>query len=130
MGFDELRSGEKVSIFGAALIVLGSLLPWASIRGPAATGLDGNGLFTLAFAMVAVGLLAAGERDRTNRRAVLGLGVLIALVAVVSALAAGALAAPGSGVYVTVVGGIALAAGSGLDYSDFEAHEESVEPAD
>lgn len=130
MGFDELRSGEKVSIFGSALVVLGALLPWASVRSPTATGLDGNGLFTLAFAMVAVGLLAAGERDRTNRRAVLGLGVLIALVAAVSAWVAGALAAPGSGVYVTVVGGTALAAGSSLDYVSVDAREQSVESAD
>lgn len=130
MGFDELQSGEKVSICGAALAVLGALLPWASVRTPTATGLDGNGLFTLAFALVAVGLLASGERDRVNRRAVLGLGVLIVVVAVATASVAGALTSPGTGVYVTVVGGAALAAGSGLDYVGVDAREGSVESAD
>jgi hypothetical protein len=123
---ERLQLGEKVALGGAVAVVFGAFLPWAS-RG--AAGIEGNGLFTLVFALLAGVLVVTGDWDRPVQKAVLGLGVLAALVAAVAVGFGVAAAAPGAGIYVTISGGVALAVGGGFGYV-LPERGPAVEPAD
>ncbi len=129
MTVDEFTQGEKVTLGGALLVVFGAILPWTSGTGLAASGLAGNGIFAAVFAMLAGVLVATGDWDRDVHLAVLGLGALTALVAL-AALVDVTIAPPGEGLYLTVAGGAAVAAGGGFGYAVRRDPERVVEPAD
>lgn len=124
MNADELELGQKVALGGAGAVGIGGFLPW-----PAGTGIDGVGLFTLVFVLLAVALVATGVW-RDVHRAVLGLGVLTTVVALTALPNASAIADPGAGLYLAVVGGIAVAAGGGLGYVGSGPSEQAVDLAD
>lgn len=125
MNADQLEQGEKVALGGALLVVFGAFLPWVS-----GTGIDGMGLFTLVFALLAATLVVTGRWERAVHRAVLGLGALTAVVALTAIPSASAVVNPGTGLYLTVVGGGALAVGGGAGYLTFDGDDHVVDPAD
>lgn len=122
-------TGQKVVFAGAAVTVVGAFLPWITIGGlgVSKSGIDADGVLTLAFGLVAGGG-AVVRWGRWARVAVAALGLLTAGIGVVyiadplagsgvtSQLARAAIE-PASGLYVTALGGIVMLAGPLLDYA-------------
>lgn len=75
---------------GAALMILGSLLPWATVRIASLTvtrqGTDGDGVQTLLMGAAALVVLALAMRRGTGRRFVLALSLLVLLLAAAGVL--------------------------------------------
>ncbi|WP_135663839.1 hypothetical protein [Halorhabdus rudnickae] len=129
----QFSRGEQLSIGSAVVVVIAAFLPWitASILGTSVTvsGIDGDGVFTLAFAIIAAALVVARPWDRINKIAVGILGGLTAAVALyyivdpamgVKGGGAGAELArqalsPGIGLYLTALGGVGLVLGAALE---------------
>ena len=129
-------SGPKViGLVGAAVAVVAAFLPWVTAAvdaGPVgsaviATGIEGIGVFTLLLAGIA-GLVILMPGIGNNGPVATGLtGVAVVLVGVRVITALPAPASPGTGLYLTVVGGLALAIGGSLEYAS--QSEPSTEPA-
>lgn len=80
--------GRQLSAAGTGLAGVGAFLPWVEVeilsRSATATGIDGDGRFTLAFAVIAGAVLLLGRGSPWTRRGrgwVLVFGALTALVA-------------------------------------------------
>lgn len=117
-----------VTLLGGAVTVLGSFLPWATVAGPfmnvARGGMDADGRFTVLLGLVAVGVgwaRLAGSPHVGLQRAPIGLGVLVALIAVLdmqdvearlaTVRSAYVLGAVGPGLYLVLLGGLAMMVG-------------------
>lgn len=126
---DGFSRGQLVVFAGAAVTVVGAFLPWVTIDalGISRSGIDADGVITLALALVAGG----GTAVRWGRWARVGVGVAGAVVAglgllyvadplagsgVTNQLARAAIS-PGTGLYVTALGGLVMLAGPILDYT-------------
>lgn len=110
-------------LVGAIAVVVGALLPWATVSTAFGTlsvnGTDGDGVLTLGGGVVAAALLLFGRGRRWAAVVAAVVGVLVTIVGVydlvnVSSAAAGATsnfarASAGVGLWVTVVGGLACA---------------------
>ena len=124
MAFGDMRQSEQVSLVGAALTVVGAPLPWVSVSfvgaSVSATGLDGDGVITLVLAAIAGVVLLARDWDEMDRIGVLALGGLVAVIGVFDLLGLPGAASPGIGLYVTIVGGIVLATGGWMGYSNLD----------
>ena len=111
-------------LVSTAVILIGALLPWATVSTPFGTlsmaGTEGDGVLTLGAAVVAAAVLLFGRGRRGAAIASAVVGVLVTLVGVydlanVADAAAEASnefarASAGVGLWLTVVGGIALTA--------------------
>lgn len=121
--------GRQLSAAGAGLAGIGAFLPWVEVeilsRSATATGIDGDGRFTLAFVAIAGAVLLLGWGSPWTRRGrgwVLVFGVLTALVALfylndplagaegVSSVTRDAVRR-GGGLYLTALGGGLVALG-------------------
>ncbi|WP_256394118.1 hypothetical protein [Natronoarchaeum rubrum] len=137
MGLDELSTEQQLGLVGAAAIVVGAFLPWleASIAGTTITrtGINHDGIVTLALGFAAIVVIAFAEwRDAIK-------GLMLALGGLVSAMAAVYIADPlifgyegpeaqrqlaestisaGSGLYVTLLGGLLLVFASAIALND------------
>lgn len=126
---------EKIALGGAGLTVLGAFLPWIKLGDLGSkTGVDGDGVFTLAFALVVAGIVVVRNWEKIDRVAVTALGVLTLGIGVlyISDPAMGtdlassgafgqALAQalePGIGLYITALGGLGMLVGGGLALQD------------
>lgn len=126
---DGFSRGQMVVFAGAAVTVVGAFLPWVTIDalGISRSGIDADGVITLVLALVAGG----GAAVRWGRWARVGVGVAGALTAGIGLLyvadplagsgvtnqLARAAISPGSGLYVTALGGLVMLAGPILDYA-------------
>lgn len=79
--------GQKFVAVGAVVAIVGAFLPWLTVdalgTSLSKTGVDGDGVFTLCFALVAVGLLVYQGPGRWGKGVLAGcfiLGLLIALL--------------------------------------------------
>jgi hypothetical protein len=116
-----------LSFGGAAALVLGALMPWATIGALSVNGTNGDGILTL-FAGVIIAVLAFVGRSRREQATDRGLGVAIVVTAFVAAaigiydfididrgVSEGPIridASPGIGLYLTILGaGAALVGG-------------------
>jgi len=52
-GMGSLGAGRMAGLAGSVLVVLGALLPWASVLGMSVSGTDGDGMITLVIAVLA-----------------------------------------------------------------------------
>lgn len=104
-------NGEKVGLIGAILIIMGSMLPWGTGPfGMSASGLEGDGIITLLLGIVSIILLALASWGRENKIGQPILGILVILIAgnVFLDMMDIPIASPGSGLYLTLLGGIIL----------------------
>lgn len=136
MKFDSLTTGEKVAIAGAILAAIGTFLPWmtASVFGSTINvqGIDGDGVYVLALAVVAIGIIAIRDWGRIDSIGVAACGLLMTLVSgmyVVSpatglsgegAEFARQLLNPGMGLYVSALGSLGTLVGGAMGISSDE----------
>lgn len=112
----ELTDGEKIGIIGAILTFIGSLLPWATWGAFTVSGINGDGMFTLLFSVIAAGLILFRTWDLKNGLATMGLGILSFFIPIYDAqnltqMASGPLGTTveaGMGLYLTIIGGVIL----------------------
>jgi len=125
--------GQKVALGGSGLAVVGAFLPWLTVEifDISKTGIDGDGVFTLIFGLVVLGLVLYRGPGRWGRKSMIGvvlLGVLTALVGIayINDPLLGVENAPdggselvslGIGLYVTAAAGVVMAIGPILDRS-------------
>lgn len=123
----ERSTGENVLLGGVGATVIGAFLPWASISqfgaSVTARGIEGDGRLTAAAAIL-VGVLYVAHWTRRAKLGSLALSVLVALLALVyindpafgidtaDAETVRTMANVGVGLYLTAVGGAAMAYGS------------------
>lgn len=105
----------RLPFAAAGLVVIGAAGPWVTLGSFSKGGLDGDGVITLFLALVAAGvLLLAHVRNRRSPAVVVGLCGLLALVIAIIDIAdvqdAGFGASVGWGLWLTLVGAIALLA--------------------
>ncbi len=101
---------EKVGLIGGILIIVGSMLPWGTAIGLEVSGLEGDGKITYILgilSIILVGLTSWGKKNKIGQPI---LGILVILIAgnVFLKILDVPLASPGSGLYLTLLGGITL----------------------
>lgn len=119
MNFGRLTAPQRVSAV-AILVVLAAFLPWVSIFGIGAIGIEGDGVITLVLALAGAVILAmttglVGSRrtpGRVSQIALLALAVLAALIALLDMNGAAAI-----GLYLTLLGGIVWVVGAAWQLS-------------
>lgn len=139
---------------GAGLIILGALLPWASVSikiagasamSNSASGLDGDGRFTLILGIAAVVLTVLKNPPQAKLFALIaliasGLAALIGLIdifritgnsdanAILQASGSSVSISPGIGIFITIIGGVAAAFGSWKRWQTLPAPSPSAQP--
>lgn len=97
------------------VVVLGAFLPWVSVFGISAIGVEGDGVMTLVLALAGLAVLAISTgflgSDRTSGRAshitLLVLAILVALIGLIDMNGVAAI-----GLYLTLFAGVAWVAGA------------------
>lgn len=102
---DGLSREGKTVLAGAAVSVVGTLMPWQEVFWLSASGVDGNGTAALLLALLAAGLVLFRPWDEQTAlwTALLGLGIALVALSAMGSFA-------GAGVYVTLIGGGIVAA--------------------
>jgi hypothetical protein len=127
MSLDELSTEQQVGLVGAAAIIFGAFLPWfeVSVLGTTATeaGFSHDGLYTAPLGFGVIFALAFAEWREKIQGLVFGVGVLVSTLAAVYIVdpfifgyegpeaqrqLAESTVTAGSGLYVTLLGGLAL----------------------
>jgi hypothetical protein len=115
MNFGRLTMPQRVS--GAAILVvaLAAFLPWVSIFGISAIGVEGDGILTLLLAVAGAVILSVttglvGSPRTAGRASQIALLVLAGLVALIGVLDMNGAAA--IGLYLTFLGGVAWVVGA------------------
>lgn len=144
---DEMDLGTKLVLVGGAITVVAAFLPWISVDAGVVsntvTGIDGDGVFTLVLAGAAMGVVFVRDWDRVTAAAVVGFGVLVALIGFVyiadpltgvdtsgqgGELLEGMVSAE-IGLYLTALGGLVLIGGGVTGYQRGPADDRSTAPA-
>lgn len=131
---DGYSQNEQIALGGAGLTAVGAFLPWIKLGSLGSkSGLDGDGTFTLLFALAAVGIIVVRNWEKIDKGVVavlgllsLGIGVLyISDPAAGTSLGQSALGQsiaealePGIGLYLTAIGGLGTLVGGGLGLQD------------
>lgn len=131
---DGYSQNEKIALGGAGVTAVGAFLPWIELGALGSrSGIDGDGTFTLLFAIVVIGIIVVRDWEKIDKGAVAVLGLLSLGIGVmyISDPAAGtnlgqsmmgqAIAEalePGVGLYLTAAGGLGMLAGGGLALQD------------
>ena len=130
MDTDNFTTGEKLTLGGGVLAVLGAFLPWVSAGFITMTGIDGDGVFTLVFGAIAGGLVVLRDWESGDVLGVGLLGVLTLLVAgnvfsstgsQVGSAAIDFSVSAGIGLYLTLVAGLLMLAGAAYGYRNDES---------
>ena len=111
--FNEYSTGRKTEVVAGLIIVIGSLMPWVTVGFVSAAGTQGDGVLTLIIGLL-LGISAL-QIWTTRSRWIHGIfAILVVLItgAVFANLADVGLSSVGTGVYVTIIGGIAAAWGA------------------
>lgn len=120
----DLTRGEKIGIAGALLIFVGSSLPWASWGVFSVSGVDGgDGVITLLLALGAGALILFRSWDMKNGFSIVAIGSTSFVIGFHDASNVASIAGEplgmsvdvGSGLYLTIIGGIVLASAGLLD---------------
>lgn len=120
MNFGRLTAPQRVSGVAMLVVVLAAFLPWVSIFGISAIGIEGDGVLTLVLALAGAVILAMTTGlvgsprtpGRASQIALLVLAVLAALIALLDMNGAAAI-----GLYLTLLGGIAWVVGAAWQLS-------------
>lgn len=121
MNIDDLATGEKIAIGGAVVTIIGAFLPWVSAGFVSATGIDGDGIFTLLFGIAVLGIVLWREWGRADKIATGVLGVLTVVIVAnvytnLGSTAAGLQA--GGGLHLSLIGGLGILAAAIQGYRD------------
>ena len=113
--FERLTVPQRVSGVAILVVALAAFLPWVSIFGISANGIEGDGVLTLVLALAGAAILArttglVGSPRAPGRASQIALLVLAILAALVALLDMNGAAAIGLG--QTLLGGIAWVAGA------------------
>lgn len=120
MDLKRLTVPQRLSLGAAAVVLIAAFLPWVSVLGISALGIEGDGVLTLILALAggAVLLFTTGVLDSTvkvpvkvsAKAANITLIVLAALVMLIALVDMNGFAA--IGLYLTLFGGMAWLAGA------------------
>lgn len=115
-----LTTPQRISAVSILVVALAAFLPWVSVFGISATGVQGDGLITLALAVVGGILLAVttglfGNEKVPGKKSQIGLLALAIIVALVGLLDMNGAAA--IGLYLTLFGGVAWVVGAAWQLS-------------
>ncbi len=133
MNFSRLTVPQRISAVSILVVVLAAFLPWASIFGVSAIGLEGDGVITLVLAVVGGIVLALttgviGKLKSPGRWSQISLLVLAVVVALIGLMDMNGAAA--MGLYLTLFGGVAWVVGSvwqlGLSKQEADQPEEAA----
>lgn len=115
---------EVIGLIGAVVAGVAPFVPWVTApidAGPVtaavvSTGIEGIGALTVFLAAVAALVILAPNVNRDGAVATGLLGFAITVVGVRTFVALPGIVSPGTGLYLTVAGGLVLATGALLDY--------------
>lgn len=113
MNLDRLSTPQKVTAGAMAVVFISAFLPWASLFGVSAIGVQGDGVITLIFAIAGLALLIlttgvfGTEPKFAGRGAEIASIVLGGLTALVGLIDMSGIAS--IGLYLTLLGGLAWA---------------------
>lgn len=115
MDIARLATPQKISAVSMLVVVVGAFLPWVSVLGINAYGIQGDGVLTLILALAGLVLLAVTSAlfrpDRTQSKvssiATLVLALIVTLIGLNDTTNFAAI-----GIYLTLLGGIAWVVGS------------------
>src|SRR5262245_21128968 len=120
MNFGRLTVPQRVSGVAMLVVALAAFLPWVSLFGLSAIGIEGDGVLTLVLALAGAVLLAVSTGlfgsprtpGRVSQIVLLVLAVLAALIGLMDMNGAAAI-----GLYLTLLGGIAWVVGAAWQLS-------------
>jgi len=115
MNFGSLTTPQRVSGVAILVVALAAFLPWVSILGISASGIEGDGVITLVLALAGAVILAMttglmGTERTAGRASQIVMLVLAAVTALIGLLDMNGAAA--IGLYLTLLGGIAWVVGA------------------
>lgn len=114
-----LSVGDRIGIVSAALILVGGLLPWASVTFPLhgtflRWGFEADGVMTMILSLMSLAVIAVSKRLVLKRVAITSIGGLVTFIALVNYLGATSMYVessplePGVGLVVSLIGGLGL----------------------
>jgi len=120
MNISRLSTPQRVSAISILVVALAAFLPWVSIFGMGVSGIEGDGVITLAVAVAGgvVLVLTAGlfgeekVAGKKSQISLLVMSVLVALIGLVDMNGAAAI-----GLYLTLFGGVAWVVGAAWQLS-------------
>lgn len=120
MNLERLSTPQRISAVSILVVIVAAFLPWVSILGFGALGVEGDGVITLVLGIAGAAVLAVttglfgGERTpgRGSQIALLVLAVLVALVGLFDMNGAAAI-----GLYLTLLAGVAWVVGAAWQMS-------------
>jgi hypothetical protein len=120
MNVSHLTTPQRISAVAILVVALAAFLPWVSIFGISALGIEGDGVITLVLAAVGgivLGLTTGlfGKQKAPGKKSQVSLLVLAILVALIGLLDMNGAAA--IGLYLTLFGGIAWVVGAAWQLS-------------
>lgn len=115
MNLERLSTPQRISAVSILVVIAAAFLPWVSIMGFGALGIEGDGVITLAMAAIGAGVLSvssglfgqAREGGRGSRIVLLVLASLVALIGLLDMNGAAAI-----GLYLTLLAGVAWVVGA------------------
>jgi hypothetical protein len=129
MNLTRLTTPERLSLASMVVVIIAAFLPWVSLFGISARGIEGDGVLTLVLALAGIGVLAFSSRafrpeKRAGKASRITLIVLAALVALIGILDVNGAAA--IGLYLTLFAGLAWLAGAIWQMTTSTSQAESV----
>lgn len=120
MNLERLSTPQRISAVAILVVFVAAFLPWVSIMGFGALGIEGDGVITLVMAGAGAGILAAttglfGEPRTPGKASQIVLLVLAVLVALIGLLDMNGAAA--IGLYLTLLAGVAWVVGAAWQLS-------------
>lgn len=113
--FKAFEQHKQILVAGIAIAIVSAFLPWASIGTISVSGIDGDGVFSLLLAAAAAGAIYYEGWTEQVMLVCVALGAGVTLVALSNH---GQYAT--YGLYLTAVGGIAMAAGAYQQYDQLQ----------
>jgi hypothetical protein len=132
MNFSRLTVPQRISAVSVLVVVLAAFLPWVSLLGVSAIGVEGDGVITLVLA-VAGGIVLAlttglvGKQKTPGKWSQISLLVLAVLVALIGLIDMNGAAA--MGLYLTLFGGIAWVVGAAWQLGISKQSVDQIEDA-
>lgn len=124
MDTDDFTTSEWMTIGGGLAAVIGAVLPWVSFSLGSVTGIDGDGVFTLVFGIIAGAIVLFRNWETVDVAAVGVLGVLTLLIGAnvynnLSGMTGRNIlnVSAGIGLHLTMLGGLLLVAGAAYGYT-------------
>jgi hypothetical protein len=132
MNLSRLTTPQRVSAISLLVVGLAAFLPWVSLFGMSAIGVEGDGVITLTLAVAGGVVLAMttgliGQPKTPGKRSQILLLVLAAVVALIGLMDMNGAAA--IGLYLTLFGGIAWVVGAVWQLSDSKQNLDRTDEA-